>query len=206
MIVHKYKCIFVHQRKNAGTSIIHAFGSDLDDRRKHKYNDGCYYETDMNEIKNYKSKGYVVFCVCRNPWDKTVSAFKYLKKEGYLEDDCTITEALQGKKQILKNGKTRMKDRKERLYVHLLRPQCDIIFDKNKESIIDCILRYENLNDDFQQFCKKYLNIDNIELPLLNTTRQQNWKEFYDEESNNIVKEMFKKDIEYFNYQNNGPF
>ena len=206
MIVHKYKCIFIHQRKNAGTSIIHALGSDLDVYRQNKYNDGCYFERQIKEIKNYKNKGYVVFCVCRNPWDKVVSGFKYLKKTGVLENDCTIIEALQGKKQILQRGKSNIKCRKELVYSHLLQPQCDLIIDKNGELIVDCVLRYENLNDDFKQFCKKYLNIDNIELPVLNTTEKTIWKEFYDEESNNIVKEMFKKDIEYFNYQNDGPF
>jgi hypothetical protein len=206
MIIHKYKCIFIHQRKNAGTSIIQTLGSHLNESDKYKFNDGCYCIDEIDQIKYYKNKGYTVFCVCRNPWNKVVSGFSYLKKEGYLENECTIIQALQGKKQLLQKGQKQMKNRKERIYCHLLQPQCDLIIDENGDSIVDCILCYENLNDDFKHFCKKYLNIDNIELPVMNKTPHKKWKEFYDEDTNRIVKEIFKKDIEYFNYQNDGPF
>lgn len=78
MISHEYKCIFVAQRKCAGTSIIHAFGHrytspDTLPPEWHFMNHGVL-TIDFNE----QPKDYYVFSVSRNPWDRLISGWLFL--------------------------------------------------------------------------------------------------------------------------------
>ncbi len=40
MISHKYRCIFIHQRKTAGSAIITSFGINLEQPEWHTFNEG----------------------------------------------------------------------------------------------------------------------------------------------------------------------
>lgn len=66
--------------------------------------------------------------------------------------------------------------------------------------IMDYIGRYENLNADFEKICKK-INIPTIVLPKVNVGKKVNYREYYTEETKEIITERFNRDIEYFNYK-----
>ncbi len=67
-----HKIIFVHQRKAAGSSVKAMF---ID--AQSPFNDGVLDPNWCNE--NYRVKNYYKFSVVRNPWDRFISAWKYLK-------------------------------------------------------------------------------------------------------------------------------
>jgi hypothetical protein len=73
MICHDYKCIFIHQRKCAGVSIIHAFGFEPSDPEWYSMNDGV-----LSPEYESAPSGYFQFSVVRNPWDRFISGWKYL--------------------------------------------------------------------------------------------------------------------------------
>src|SRR5439155_3241285 len=73
VICHAYNCIFVHQRKCAGISIIRAFGLDPSIPDWHFMNDGA-----LSAEYTLAPPGYFRFSVVRNPWDRFVSGWKYL--------------------------------------------------------------------------------------------------------------------------------
>ena len=76
------------------------------------------------------------------------------------------------------------------------------ITDKKGNVLIDFIGRYENLQNDFNLICVK-LNIQHLKLPMINKSRKRehkNYREYYDDQSKAIVTELYKKDLEYFNY------
>ena len=45
---------------------------------------------------------------------------------------------------------------------------------------------------------------DEIDLPIVNKSNHEHYLTYYDEESKNIVKEFFKKEIKYFDYRIEG--
>ena len=47
----------------------------------------------------------------------------------------------------------------------------------------------------------QYMNIKPLELPVINKSTHNNYQEYYDEETKNFVYNLFKKDINYFNYE-----
>ena len=61
--------------------------------------------------------------------------------------------------------------------------------------IADFTIRFENLQADFLKVCEK-LNMRNMKLPLLNKTKHKHYSKYYNENTREIVAEIFSKDIE----------
>ena len=62
--------------------------------------------------------------------------------------------------------------------------------------------RYENLEKDFHFVCEK-LNLGKLKLGNEKKVRQdkKHYTKYYSRDSKKIVAELFKKDIEYFDYK-----
>jgi hypothetical protein len=76
MISHAHRCIFVHQRKSAGTSVKAMFGPLSEDDRR-RFNGGVL-SPDWDP-EDAVVRDYLKFTVIRNPWDRFVSGWKYCR-------------------------------------------------------------------------------------------------------------------------------
>ena len=71
------------------------------------------------------------------------------------------------------------------------------------DNCIDFFIRFEDLNKDFSELCQR-LNIDPIELPFAKgnfRTERKHYTEYFDAETRGIVSELYRKDIEMFEYK-----
>ncbi|MCG8363032.1 MAG: sulfotransferase family protein [Pseudanabaenales cyanobacterium] len=67
--------------------------------------------------------------------------------------------------------------------------------------VIDFVGRFENLQSDFDRVCDR-MGIEQQPLPHKNVmNRKQHYTEFYDDESQALVKALYHQDIEYFGYE-----
>jgi hypothetical protein len=231
MLCHQHKCIYIHIPKSAGQSIHQVFARRL----------GYYVKRNapllLNRNKNpqlgppalghlmaseYVKCGhisqelfdsYFKFSFVRNPWDRIVSEYKY-------------------------RGHARKYDFKEFLFGHLpkkrwadtyyhILPQYDFLHDHNGKLLVDIVGRFENLQSDFDEVCRR-LNIPLTKIPHRNSTfsglriprsimgavrmakdlvsiKQRkntfsNYRDYYDNESRQFVAELYRKDIETFGY------
>ena len=64
---------------------------------------------------------------------------------------------------------------------------------------IDYIIRYENLQDDFNIVCDN-INIERYVLPNYNTSQHDNYTQYYNSKEKDIIKEYFSEDFENFGY------
>ena len=67
---------------------------------------------------------------------------------------------------------------------------------------VNKILKFENLEKDYYDMLKE-LKIDEkkFNLPHINKSKKsKHYSEYYNAETKKIIKEMYKKDIEYFKY------
>jgi hypothetical protein len=80
-------------------------------------------------------------------------------------------------------------------------PQYKWIYDENMKCIVDFIGRHEMLQHDFDTICNK-LNMPSIELLRANRSRHRKpYPDYYDDETKEIVRKIYKKDIELFGYE-----
>ncbi|MEP7016190.1 MAG: sulfotransferase family 2 domain-containing protein [Verrucomicrobiota bacterium] len=64
---------------------------------------------------------------------------------------------------------------------------------------VACIMRFENLADDFSSVCKA-LNVTVPALPKYNQSAREHYAQYYDDELRELVRERFSTEIERFGY------
>jgi hypothetical protein len=182
LIDHKYKCVFIHQRKCAGSSIIQAFGYKLKDLDWHFANDGL-----LSPEWPQVPEGYFKFAVARNPWERLVSGWKFFK----------------GPRRVpLRLLLEHMPD-KGLLYRHLTRPQSATIYTPAGELVVDKLIRFENLQAEFDEVCDM-IGRPRSTLPHDNRTKHRPYQEYFDEASRKLFDQLFARDIELLEYKFDG--
>ena len=177
MIIDKYKTIFVHIPKNAGTSIETLFMNNSFRVQPNKHAD--IYEIKRKFKNSYNS--YRKFTIIRNPYDKMVSWYFYLKKN--LKENYNIIDFNEWIKDPLK-------------FWHANDPTSYL---KSQYKWIDNtveIIKFENLNEEINEFFGK-----EIDLPITNKSNHDHYLEYYNKESLDIIYDRYKEDFEKFNYK-----
>ncbi|WP_261591886.1 sulfotransferase family protein [Pseudoalteromonas holothuriae] len=138
----KNKCIFIHIPKNAGTSVLNAFG--YNGHRVHaKWFD--YYES--NPFLFEKSHK---FAVVREPLARLYSAYNYVASGGnHSNADIALQRLVLSKGECFANFVDHVLDRDFLMFQNLFQPQCYYIFDGLYNCQVDTILRYESLQADW---------------------------------------------------------
>ena len=226
MISHKYKTLFVHIPKVAGQSIENVFLKDLglnwktrkplllmpNDQPENGPPRLAHLTAEEYTKYHYLSEelfnDYFKFSFVRNPWDRAVSFYKYLYYVKGVKFEVFAKEILP--KLVNEND-------------FFYKPQYDYIY-KDGKLCVDFIGRFENLNEDFLKILKK-LNLTNLELKHHNKSKVNqgrnsrnlskiikifkgtvknpiytSYREYFDQESVDIISKLYQKDIECFQY------
>jgi hypothetical protein len=197
IISHKHKFIYFKAKKVAGTS-TEILLSDLvgnedivtpitkEDSSTHKprncngfinHSSPLYIK---NKIGEDKFHSYFKFITVRNPFDRAVSWYFWIKshkktnknfKDFILSKGCNLTSF------------------------------SDWIF-LEKECIADDYIRYENLENDTKRIFGKWFDVDIVYPTAKSSQRKEkkHYTEYYDDETRQLVAEKYAKDIEYFGY------
>ena len=177
MIIDKHKTIFIHIPKNAGTSIETLFANDSFRIQPNKHAD--IYEIKRKFKNSYNS--HKKFTIIRNPYDKMVSWYFYLKRN--LGENYNIVEFNDWIIDPLK-------------FWHADDP---VSFLKNQHEWIDdtvVVIKYENLNKEINNFFNK-----KIDLPVMNKSNHKHYLKYYNKKSLNIIYNRYKEDFKKFNYK-----
>ncbi|HYJ86606.1 MAG TPA: sulfotransferase family 2 domain-containing protein [Pyrinomonadaceae bacterium] len=179
MISHTNECIFIHQRKCAGCSIINAFDFTTADPEWHFMNDGLLSPEYLSA-----PAGYFRFSIVRNPWDRFISGWKYCAstRERSLHD-------------VLANLPREGHD-----YRHVTRPQHEILYDENGNLIVDYLMRFESLQQDFDKVCD-IIGKPRLVLGHHNRGVRTHYSDYFDEDSRRIFLRHFARDVELFGYE-----
>ena len=208
LVSHVYKFIYLKNHKVAGTSVESFFGQFcIDPANKKTYsfaeeqneqitpygilgsrmkgkNTVWYNHKNAKEIKrdlgNEKFNDYFKFCIVRNPYDLMVSFYFFCKSQDDFKTFCKKSN-------------------------HINVTNVYRIFLDNKP-VCQYYIRYENLMNDILSVLEK-LGIKDFDLNDLPkhkaniNTHDKPYQAYYDEETKEIVKRLFKKEIDMFNYE-----
>ena len=185
MINHDHKCIFIHIPKTGGTSIAKA----LDITRNHKL--GKELKKEYNSYWN----DYTTFSVVRNPWDRMVSLYFYYKKNNeiinlHIKNDIPST---------FSNFIHEFNEKRRRWYTTFYQHQANWVYDDEENLLVDYVCRFENLNKDVGEIFNK-IGI-NKTLSHERKSVHEHYKTYYNEETIEIVRNLFEKDIILFDYE-----
>lgn len=186
------KCIFIHIPKNAGTSVLRSLG--YGGGRQH-----CSYQYYLMSDSE-KFHKFFKFTIVRNPYDRLVSGYWYMKNGGNKRSDMKFKEILDEQYPDFRSFVFGFLD-KDRIHeIKIFNPQYIYLFDHYDNLRVDFIARYESLADDFQVIAKR-LNLDGKGLPIVNPSNKGDYREYYtDEKVVQRVRYLYRKDFELLHY------
>jgi hypothetical protein len=200
----QHNITFLQIPKNAGTSIGHWLIKNKGESKETIW----YNHPKMSDIN---SKNFT-FTVVRNPWDRMVSMYFFLKnwtnpmpnskydKNSYSSERLRILNGYDSNffpefdEWILKTDSFKLSPW---LKWNINMQQTSWI-----DRPVDLIIRYEKLNESFEKI-QNIMNISEplpIELSTLNVYRTY-YKDYYTNKTQDIVYELFKHDITQLNYE-----
>lgn len=187
---------FVHIPKTGGASIRSLCRNLNIDIIKHNLMDPDYVS-----LKTYKKSNSNVYCfaVVRNPWDRLVSAFYYLTKGGRRAEDAVFADQFirpyTSIADFIKHGLAH-----EHVINHIhFRPQFEWVFDKNM-CLVNKIGRLERIEKDLSDVFRE-LGLPYERLPHINRSLHKNYKHYFCNRTRQVVAEVYRRDIEVFEYE-----
>jgi hypothetical protein len=188
--------IFIHLPRTGGTAIELALAGQnwwhINKKTKH------INWKHAKKIYKKEWNDYLKFSVVRNPWDLMVSL--YYSHSG-------IRCKNQSWAQWIKNPK--MANHEQNIF-ELNSPLFDTIGPE-----VDDVLRFESLNDDFHELCiKRNIKLDLEVYPnsiektggnLIKNRAHHHYSSHYNDAQRDIVRKIFEKDIERYQYTFKGP-
>ena len=201
MISHTHKFIFIHIPKTAGTTIDIFFNGSM--QRHSCLKDYEYF------LPKKQFDQYFKFTTVRNPFDLLVSSYAMVieriqqKNSGALKtfghNVFSFEEYLKDKIHNYTVG-TEPFISTNFSYSMFNQNQINWIKDSQGRINIDYVMKFENLQQDFNIVCDK-IGIPHQQLPHTNKTNHKHYTEYYDEETREIVAQKYARDIEYFGYK-----
>jgi hypothetical protein len=193
----RHRCIFIHVPKCAGVSMSRAlFGNLAGGHRK--------IDTYRLVFNRAEFTSYFKFAFVRNPWDRLVSAFFYLKNGGFEKSDHTWLEEQLGGISDFDSFVRRGLALPEVLSVALFRPQTHYIC-SDGEPALDFIGHFESLEHDFR-FVQQRLGCRRPLQTLNESRRARDYRDYYSAETRQIVADVYRDDLNALGYRFGQPF
>jgi hypothetical protein len=203
MINQIHKVIYIHPPKTGGWSVIDLYGS----KSPIPEEEGKFENLPVHHsLKFYKNFGfnldnYFIFATTRNPWDRVVSAFSWLKASG-------------GGR--LANNKKGKKCNFEEFVYWLEEERVTMFHNKNNRNWMHPNPIWEWVTIDNQVCVDYFCNLHTFrhdfdfvldvleskrKLPHSNRSHHDDYKKYYTSKLIDVVAKVFRKDIEYFKFK-----
>jgi len=189
----KHQCIFIHIPKNAGTSVKKSLG--LDSHIGHQ--PLSWYQN----IDPIKCKNYFKFCFVRNPWDRLVSSFFYLKNKKSTTNNSFMLQEFVSRfssfDEFVLNWLNPENIYKDKTFF----PQHYFMRDRMGMLCMDFVGRVENIQNDLDIVLDHLGITHNILLQHVNKSERDSYRKYYTTKSKRIVEMAYSEDIALFNYK-----
>jgi hypothetical protein len=187
----RHRALFIHVPKSAGRSIVRG----LFDVRSVEHAPASWYQY----LDAEKFERYFKFSFVRNPWDRAVSAFTYLKRGGSAasrEDQpwSAFVNSFESFDRFVCDWMSPENIMRNALFT----PQVTFLQDRFGRIDMDFIGRFETLGEDYATLAAR-LGVQRA-LPHINQSRSSVYQAFYSERAVAIIGQLYRQDIEAFDY------
>ena len=183
--------LFIHIPKSAGRSLCRG----LYDVKSVEHASADWYQV----LDPDKFQRYFKFTFVRNPWDRAVSAYAYLRQGGSpaSAEDARWSQFInhyQSFDEFVCDWMTPDTITRNALFT----PQVEFLKNIYGQIEMDFVGRFETLIADFDNIAARFKSAGT--LPHLNSSRNQPYQSLYTDQSREIVANLYKADIDAFGY------
>lgn len=195
----KNNLIFIHVPKCAGTSVRKVFDFEPNKKINEGFAVNSHHARPV-EIKNIHINEWnkcKKFITVRHPLDRFVSAFFHFKRFQVLKENnfSNFVKIFYTNPKEAFDMKVLEERRNFSNTLNFIDPISEWYDDE-----IDFVIRFETLDSDINKMCES-LGIEKRKLPKTNSTKHAKYTEYYDKESEYLVRKNFKQDFERFGYK-----
>lgn len=215
ILSHEHGFLFIHVAKTGGRSINRTIAKRCAQRERFN-TQGLDANVDVlgrkialeirNRMTDDQWNRYFKFAFVRNPWDRLVSMYRHI----YLSRDMNAKGKIRYLNEIIK--RLDIKSEELTFEVFVKRVVRDHVFDnyhwdkqihcftnESNKNLFNFIGRFENLQADFDFACRQ-IGFPLTTLPHHNRTERNHYSCYYTEETRQIVADIYRDDIEMFDY------
>ncbi len=186
LCIHKdKKIIYYKPGKCAGTSmykgILRPMGGWVN-----QLDDGVHFSGWMDKITDNEWEQYFSFIFVRNPFDRLLSCWKTTHRHMSFKDYVKSGMFVDGVPKVLH-----------------YQTQCSLleVSDLSCKTKLNFIGKVENIKEDWKKLCS-LIDIPHVTMPHLKSNGKfPHYREFYDVETKELVENMYKRDLELFDYE-----
>jgi hypothetical protein len=188
---HKHEFFFIHVEKVAGSSLIKELkqNEDVVYYKEERFRATEFYGGDHDSQKFIKWFGcdvwdrYYSFAFVRNPWDRMVSWWLYLKQKGAISEGVPLGKWM---------DKYNFGEKKS---------QIDYLKDDKGKICVDFIGRYENLQQDYEKAFSAIGFTPKEKMAHVNkVSNREHYSKYYDLNTRKYVERRFEEEIDFFQY------
>jgi hypothetical protein len=188
------KSIFVHIPKTAGLSITEALYGNRAGGHASLRNYVLTFEPSV-------LRQYFKFTFVRNPFDRLVSAYFFLRAGGINQADDNFFKTELTRYNSFDHFATSWVSKKNVFkYIHFV-PQVAFIKNDINSIRLNYIGRFESIDADFRAIAEKVR--PNSQLAKLNRSKRGEYQQYYSAEARKNVENVYKQDLENFGYDFN---
>lgn len=177
-----HRIAFIHNPKTAGTSISTWLDDNFVTKRGRKHGH-------WQEVEEFFPDTIFTFGVVRNPWSRLASWYLYAN-----HNQETFEDWLMSRLSLSKSISFRTNMMWARNWYTVDTPQADWFGDN-----INLVLRFENLQEDFEQI--KNILTCTKDLSILNANPTYDYRSLYNDELAELVRDIYIKDVIRYNYE-----
>jgi hypothetical protein len=193
----RYRCIFIHIPKTAGVSIAHSlFGT-----QKALHKTVLDYQV---LLRKDEFDSYFKFAFVRNPWDRAVSAYAFLREGGYGAKDREFWDDTVSRYSSFDDFVCQWMTPVNIFSNALFVPQYVFICDPRARPQLDFVGRFENLAHDFEFVARKLGIEPSLSRKNVTSGRKSDFREYYTRASREMIARLYDRDVQLLNYAFDG--
>lgn len=188
--------VFVHVPKTGGLSILRfcaAHGIRVID---HDIRNPNHVSLNRYRLQN---PDIFSFAFVRNPWDRVVSCYHYLKSGGIFPGDkadaARFVDRYEDFREFVLEG---LQDDAILKQMHFM-PQYEWLSDGD-DLIVDQVGKFEKLQPAFSRWFRS-LGLPDYKLPHVNKSSHKHYKTYYSEDMIRVIRRVYARDVELFKYR-----